>query len=547
MRLWFFLLLFMYSNSYADNVPPASTPSTTITPEKTVKKPADPPKPAKPVPPPFVAPDQEWALRLEKGKLLIHKDIKLEQLPLLRDLYTTRQFQDLYTSQQFQLVWYKNHQLIPEAKQLVDAAKTAKQEGLEPDDYYVSFFDYCFKSQSNCEEKDVDVLLSETFINYTTHLRQGRFKPREVDGDWFIKPTPWNVVETLLQSLKDGSFQQVLQDSPPKHEQYIKFRNQFNQLLAKKNHAEPAIPPQNLHSGMTSPAVQILRQRLFKSGDLLQNNNSDTFDEELLNAVKTFQKRKKLTANGLVGAQTRDLLNEGLSFSEKDFRHIQVTLERWRWMPRELGDKYIMVNIPNYQLNLIENGQSILNMKVIVGKPDRRTPTLDDKVTQVIINPSWFVPPSLMSEHMAERGFKVSKVGKAIRMRQPPGDNNALGRIKFSLTNGYNIYLHDTPKKHLFENPARAYSSGCIRLEEPFYLLAFLIGDDAKVERIADHLDTDTKTRYYPLKIPVPVYLTYQTLWFDNNGDLQKLRDIYEVDQDLMDAFVGIDPSAQIN
>jgi murein L,D-transpeptidase YcbB/YkuD len=530
MRLIFFLILLINLNSYAEN-PPTTSPST---PEKPVV-PAKPVKPAKPVPPPYIAPDSEWALRLEKGKVLIHKDIRLENLPQLRDLYI---------KQNYQLVWYQNQRLIPEAKTLVESTKTAKNEGLEPNDYFVTFLENCFNQVSKCEEKDVDVLLSESFINYTTHLRQGRFKPRTVDGDWFMKPSTWNAVEVLLETLKNGKMKEVLEDSPPKHSQYVKFREMFNNMLAKKKgNAEAEIPRGHLRIGMQSPAVKILRQRLLKSGDLSTDNNSDEFDEELKEAVKTFQKRNHLKADGLMGEQTRQLLNQGLSFSQATFRHIQATLERWRWMPRELGDNYIMVNLPSYRLDVIENEKSVLNMKVVVGRPDRRSPTLNDKITQVIINPSWFVPPSLMSEHMRERGFKVSKVGEGIRMRQPPGDNNALGRIKFSLTNGHNIYLHDTPKKHLFGNPARAYSSGCIRLEEPFDLLMYLIKDENKVEKIADYLDTDTKTRYYPLATPVPVYLTYQTLWFDQNGELQKLKDIYDVDEDLMDTFISIDPN----
>jgi L,D-transpeptidase YcbB len=524
MPVIFFLTLLIYSNTYADNQPAASPPTT------------QPAKPVKPVPPPYVAPDPDWALRLEKGKVLIHKGIKLTQLPQLRDLYI---------KQNYQLVWYKNQQLIPEAKTLVEFTKTAKNDGLEPNDYFVTFLENCFNQLSKCEEKDVDVLLSEAFITYTTHLRQGRFKPRQVDGDWFMKPSPWNAVEVLLETLKNGNIKEILENSPPKHSQYLKFREMFNNMLAQKKHnTEAEIPKERLKIGMQSPAVKLLRQRLVKLGDLTTDNNSDKFDEELKEAVKAFQKRNHLKADGLMGEQTRQLLNEGLSFSQSMLRHLQATLERWRWMPRELGDNYIMVNLPTYRLDVIEEGKSILNMKVVVGKPDRRSPTLDDKITQVIINPSWFVPPSLMSEHMGERGFKISKSGI---MRQPPGDDNALGRIKFSLTNGHNIYLHDTPKKHLFGNPARAYSSGCIRLEEPFDLLMYLIKDEKKVEKIAEHLDTDTKTRYYPLTTPVPVYLTYQTLWFDFNGELHKLKDIYDVDEDLMDAFIAIDPNPAPN
>lgn len=520
----------MNSNSYAENSPATSSTS----PEKPAAS-AKPVKPAKPVPPPYVAPDPEWALRLEKGKILIHKGIRLENLPQLRNLYT---------KQNYQLVWYQNQKLIPEAKTLVEFAKTAKNEGLEPNDYFITFLENCFNQTSKCEEKDVDVLLSETFMNYTTHLRQGRFKPRTVDGDWFMKPSTWNAMEVLLETLKNGKMKEVLEESPPKHLQYLKFREMFNKMLAQKNNnTEAEIPKERLRIGMKSSAVKSLRQRLVKLGDLADNNGSDEFDEELQQAVKLFQKRNTLKADGLIGEQTRQLLNEGLNFSQSMFRHLQATLERWRWMPRELGDNYIMVNLPNYRLDVIEHEKSVLDMKVVVGRPDRRSPTLNDQITQVIINPSWFVPPSLMGEHMRERGFKISKVGTGIRMRQPPGDDNALGRIKFSLTNGHNIYLHDTPKKHLFGNPARAYSSGCIRLEEPFDLLSYLIKDENKIEKIADHLDTDTVTRYYSLATPLPVYLTYQTLWFEQNGDLQKLKDIYDVDGDLVDAFISIDPN----
>jgi murein L,D-transpeptidase YcbB/YkuD len=305
--------------------------------------------------------------------------------------------------------------------------------------------------------------------------------------------------------------------------------------------------------------VLLLREKLLATNDLLpaNNNGGNLFDVQLAEAVKIFQLRHGLKVDGIIGEDTLYELNIS---PQQRLNQIGVNIRRWQSLSNELGNRYIMVNVPAYHLDVVENGKSILGMKAIIGKPDRQTPELESTVTTLVMNPYWNIPkmiaqkdivpkviddPNYLSNEHIEilqsqndnaaiinstdvdwqdalnNGFKY-------HFRQDPGAWNALGLIKFEFENNDNVYLHDTPAKDLFDLDKRAFSSGCIRLEKPFELAAYLMRDDPKWndERIKGMLEIG-KTSYIRATKPTQIVITYITAWVDENGLLEFRDDLY--------------------
>jgi murein L,D-transpeptidase YcbB/YkuD len=309
--------------------------------------------------------------------------------------------------------------------------------------------------------------------------------------------------------------------------------------------------------------ISTLRERLQATGELKEKDadNSEEYDEALENAVLYFQSCHGLKADGIVGPETLAELNIP---PQKRLTQIRVNLSRWAKLANTLGNRYIMVNIPAYEMNLVENGMTVLNMKAIVGKKTRPTPEIESTVTRVILNPYWDVPkliaqkdilPKIINDpgYLDEMNIRVIdreedatteidpdtinwqseiKTGFKYHFRQDPGENNALGLVKFEFPNSDHIYMHDTPAKDLFMPNKRAFSSGCIRLEKPFDLATYLMQDNPQWNN--DRINTvleEGKTIYIKIT-PIPIIITYLTLWVDDNGNVQSRADIYGHDVD---------------
>ena len=363
----------------------------------------------------------------------------------------------------------------------------------------------------------------------------------------------------------------MLNELPPQHSGY--------QLLKKTLHYYRDLEQQGgwqrfnkgpiLQSGDQHKQVKQLRQRLKVTGDLAESSmkNMDIFDFGLTEAVKHFQLRHGLTVDGKMGPETRRALNITVSAR---IRQILINMERWRWMPRQLGERYLMVNMTGFELYIMENGSSVLTMPVIIGKTYRSTPSFSGLVSQMEYNPYWTVPTSIALQdiiprqindpsYFAKKSIKLFRGwGKNTReinpqtvnwkhldkdrfpywLRQDPGPKNALGRVKFLFSNPYEIYLHGTPDKHLFDRVVRTLSSGCIRVKDPVRLAAYLLNDGSlqmEEEILANiHLATNQSVR---LPIAVPIYLVYWTAWADQAGRLNFRHDIYGRDARLNNLF----------
>lgn len=298
--------------------------------------------------------------------------------------------------------------------------------------------------------------------------------------------------------------------------------------------------------------VPMLRQRLGLAPDA-----GDVYDADLRKAVMGFQRANGLKANGVLTPKTRAALENPASAINESERKpdnnaklvaILANMERWRWLPADLGKLHVFVNVADYDLKVFDEGRAIHETRVIVGRPQTQTPIFSDAMEHVIVNPSWGVPPSIIKkeflpkmaadpEYAAKRGYTVVRRGNQISIRQPPGAKNALGYIKFIFPNQHSVYLHDTPNRNLFQAEARAFSHGCVRVHQPFSLAEKLL------QPSLGYSEADLKgmigrgERMIKLKEKIPVHLTYFTLSVNEAGEIEQHKDIYGHDARMRSAL----------
>lgn len=318
----------------------------------------------------------------------------------------------------------------------------------------------------------------------------------------------------------------------------------------------PVLPKvEKLQKGDQGPAVELLRRRLLVTGDLPKGKAGDVYDDSLVEGVQRFQMRHGLEPDGTVGKETLEALNVPV---EDRIRQIQVNLARKATLPRESAPRYVVVNIPDFRLKVIENGKKALGMKVVLGQRKQwQTPTLDSQIKYLILNPKWNVPAGIFAKELIHdlrkdptylerhRMKVISADGEVdpatidwnavdaknpkMRVVQREGAGNSLGRVKFMFPNPHDVYLHDTPQKKLFARNMRALSHGCVRVEQPLDLATYLLGkDDASWtrEKIESAINTG-RNRDIPLATPIPVHIIYMTAWVDDDGKANFRNDIY--------------------
>lgn len=343
------------------------------------------------------------------------------------------------------------------------------------------------------------------------------------------------------------------------------FQNEINIYEAAAQHPLPAFPTIDklLRVGSTNDLVLLLRRHLKASGDLASSAPDDTvFDDQLRQSVEYFQWRHGLKVDGVVGNETCAELN---ILPEERIHQLRLNMQRWTQLSKKLGNRFLLVNIPEYQLHVVDKGQEVLSMKVIVGKPQRPTPELTSSITRIVFNPYWNVPhliaqkdivPKIIDnpEYLAENKIRIynspednarelnandinwesaKENGFAYHFRQEPGSVNALGLVKFEFYNSHDVYLHDTPSKNLFDNDERDLSSGCVRLEKPFDLVSYFSQTDDNINevKVQERLDKQSIS-YYKLKEPLRIFLVYMTSWVDKNDIVHYGKDIYWEDNE---------------
>lgn len=412
-------------------------------------------------------------------------------------------------------------------------------------------------------EEELEILLTTTFFKYSKKVYGGISKnPYELD--WFI-PRKKKNYQVLLDSLVTSDKGEKILE--PVNHYYIKLKEKLREYRKiAENGGFPVIisPKKTLSVSERDSCLINIKQHLFLTGDLKVNDKTIMYSNLLEKAVMNFQHRMGLTENGKLNTQTLVELSKPIEFRIKQ---MMINLERLRWVPVEMEKEFLIVNIPEFKLHIIENDKTVWTTNVVVGKNAKQTSIFKGNISQIILNPYWNIPTSIIRDeivpklkkdpnYLATNNMQVLSGNKIIDpstinwnkykknipfdIRQKPGLDNALGKMKFLFPNNFNIYLHDTPSKSLFNESKRDFSHGCIRVENPKKLVYYFLRKDANwsPEKVDSILKTNEKFDI-EIKPSVPVYIVYFTSWVDNSGQLNFRNDIYKLDDQLGKEIFG--------
>lgn len=456
---------------------------------------------------------------------------------------------------------------------LLNYIRKVDQHGLFPMDYHLGLIEkyigkiISYTPMETEELMKLDILFTDAFMLLGSHLYYGKVDPEKEGASWKMqrKEPEIRFDLKLEEALASYDLSNGLDLLAPRYLSYWMMKKELVFFLELNKQTWPVILPGiSIKPGESNELIPKIRERLIKLRYPLAESISEYYDEELERQIKSFQDDWGLNSDGVIGKGTLDGLN---SILIKLINQLKVNMERFRWLPLKVTDKYMIVNIANFRLYLIESEDTLLSMRAIVGKEFRETPVFNDRMTYIVFSPSWTVPPTILQkdvipellkgpEYLKKKNMKLlrtdgsiiaysdidwSKVTKnnfPYVVRQVPGPENALGRVKFMFPNTYDVYIHDTPTKGFFARDDRAISSGCIRIEKPFELAVSLLSDmpEWTPVKIRNAMQQN-KEQTVRLKTPVDVVLIYLTAWSDGNGRVQFRKDVYKRDEMLMKAL----------
>lgn len=519
-----------------------------------------------------------------------------------------------YTARGCQPAWFLGGVALAQSHAYVAALGEAEREGLAPERYHRAALAEALHTLSEPGAPadtwlGVELRLTESFLTYASHLHHGQVPPERFR--WRTEKPDVDVAVALEQGLASGDVGGALRKLAPAHEGYLLLKDELarHRALAAEG-GWPLLPKgTRLKRGDRDPRVAVLRERLRVTGELkeeaptvveqlvasvLTTNAAPVqeegepvraalepaeplrvvtdellFDEALEESLKAFQRTHGLEPDGAVGARTLEALRVPV---EARIQQLLVNLERWRWLPTDLGERHVLVNLPGYELVAVERDQPKLRMRVIIGLEDWSTPVFSEQMEFLVLNPAWYVPRRIATEEVlpllqtnprgaSRLGIQVSRRdtgqrvdpaavdwsggGAGYRFHQEPGPSNPLGPVKFMFPNRFSVYLHGTPNPKPFELARRALSHGCVRVEQPLALAAFLLAghegwDEAKLSEAV----ATGATRHVPLPQPVPVHLLYWTTFVDAEGQVHFRPDLYRRDAPLRQAL-GLERDAR--
>lgn len=505
-----------------------------------------------------VPPDASGRIRsflegLDAGDAPVIAGRNLLQPDVLSDVYRTRNHEP---------IWLDGAPLEKEVAALLAAIGESVGHGFSAERYHRSAIERLMNARDETASLALELLLTDAFLSQALHRGRGAIFPPNLDAEWQLPQAEIDAGQLLLETARRRRpVERELALLWPPSDEYARLLERRSEIVASGDEitAQVASGPL-LKPGQSDDRVILLKHRLMGPGDY-----TPIYDDDLRREVAAFQLASGLEPDGIIGENTLEVLNANrVSWIDR----IDANLERWRWLPRETPDVYIRVNIAAYTLRVIEDGRVALAMNVIVGQPYRRTPVFTETIKYLVLNPFWNVPYSIATKDKlpllqanatteASKGYEAKPQGSDVfvpvdaidwqgvsrrsfnyLLRQRPGPQNALGRIKFMLPNPHAVYLHDTPSRELFARQERSFSSGCVRLEQPMALAEWLLERDRHPD--ANRLDallSSGETHTLHLRKPVPTYIVYFTAFVQDDGDVAFRRDIYGRDRILIESL----------
>jgi murein L,D-transpeptidase YcbB/YkuD len=514
--------------------------------------------------------DKETSTRIEG--LLQNHDISPAELVGVSRLFSHEEIFKLYQQRDFLPIWIDGWQLRPEAQKLLENLRSAGEHGLCGNDYLLVELEGLLKIHRDFARHNLplasdnravlDLFLSQAFLTFATHLVEGQVDPALAHVDWRARRRKADLIKLLEYAIENRRMSQVLENLIPPHEEYqrlIKALGQYHVISANGGWPGIASGP-TIRPNDSDDRVPLLRDFLLKTEDLdLATATGHVYDRATREAIRRFQSRHGLVDDGVVGPKTLQALNVSV---EERIRQIELNLERWRWMPKSFGKRHIRVNVADFSLDVVEDGETVMQMPVIVGTQYRKTPVFSGRMTYLEFAPYWTVPPTILREdklpkikrnlgYLEEKHFRILSRADGETtidplsidwanveaddfpglLRMEPGPWNPLGRVKFMFPNKFNVYLHDTNETYLFGNNIRPFSSGCIRVKNPQALATYLLGGELGEGKLQALFEATA-----PEKIsiePLSVHIQYWTTWVDQEGLVHFRPDVYFRDLDL--------------
>ena len=485
-----------------------------------------------------------------------------------------------YAGRDYAPAWNRGGGFSPRVGILLEELERAGREGLNPGDYPVAEVAAMLDTTDIQDPRQLaerDVYLSFLFVTYAGHLSRGRLDAPDLRQNWFIGDPGPDLARILADAVEERGVRLALAEVTPAYAGYRGLRAalaRYRDMAAAKRW--PWVGGRfKLARGDTSARVPRIRELLLRTGDLRPGEEPDStlrspvFDAALDEAVRRFQRRHGLLVDGVVGPRT---VTEMAVPPRKRVRTLLANLERWRWLPDTLDARYVMVNIPQFELMVVDHGDTVLSMRVVVGNDVNATPVFRNKIQYIETSPQWNVPARIAAEELLPKVIEdpdylarhrivvldehwqetdpdtmdwtqVNPESLSVHFRQEPGPANPLGSIKFMFPNRFSIYLHDTSNPALFRRSHRDFSHGCVRIEKPVDLAEYLVRGDPRWtrERIEKAMKSKETLRI-DLPEPVPVYLLYWTAFVGSGGEVNFRPDLYGSDEALLESLAAYRP-----
>lgn len=480
-----------------------------------------------------------------------------------------KEVKSFYSKRAYQPAWSEGRQVARHALSFIACKQLIEEHGLTPSDYHFKLIEQIinYQQKGNVLSPDdiiaLEILTTDAYLTLAHHFYSGKTNAKELGLEWHHKTRKLKEADKyLIEALKDKHIRYSLELLLPLHEGYQQLVDALR--IYRNAKWEPIeIPPKILlQRGAKAPIVTKVRQRLKATGDLRPGAPiKEEFDRELESAIARFQKRNGLLVDGYIRPRMLDVLNKPV---EERIQQIQANLDRWRWMPEDMGTDYLMINIPGFEVTMMVGGAVDYRERVIVGLEKWQTPAFADTMKYIVINPYWNLPKSiakteLIPKILADKDFIVNnditvfQGGETIdpstldfttidsdkyRFRHGVNAFNPLGAIKFMFPNSFDVYVHDTPTKHLFDYTFRSHSHGCIRINEPFKFADYLLYDvkEWNLSKIEAQVESQEQKTVH-LKTPVPIYIYYWTVYVDETGAINFRDDIYDWDKKMADVW----------